>query len=144
MPKWSLGPLTAAVAIASALPGCTSSSTDETSAGIDGYEDKEEVRLNVSAIRAMFSDNQIKGAQFFEHRTALIQGQVVRVREALGTGFLVLRSPSSAPESELAFDEAGTKQLGEVRQGDNVEATCPEVVEMMGQVIIACTGLKVL
>lgn len=104
---------------------------------------KEIVRITIDEIQEKFAKNQIAGAQFFETRTALIPGVAVRVREALGTGILIVKSPKTGLEMEIGFNEHGTRQLGEVEPKDRIEATCPSIHEAMGQVIIACDGIAV-
>lgn len=103
---------------------------------------KSEVRLSIDAIQDKFDNNQVAGAQFFKSHTAIIPGTVVRVREALGTGILVLRSDVSDLEMELGFDDRGTVLLGKLNPGDKMEATCPEVHEAMAQVLIVCTDIE--
>ena len=104
---------------------------------------KEIVRITIDEIQEKFAKNQIAGAQFFETRTALIPGVAVRVREALGTGILIVKSPKTGLEMEIGFNEHGTQQLGEVEPKDRIEATCPSIHEAMGQVIIVCDGIVV-
>lgn len=107
-------------------------------------ERKEQVRITIDEIQSKFAKNQVAGAQFFETRAALIPGVVVRVREALGTGILVVRSPKTGLEMEIWFNERGTRQLGAVEPGDKIEAKCPSIYEAMSQVIIACDDISVL
>ena len=92
----------------------------------------------------MFAENQIGGAQFFETRKAVLTGEVVRVREALGAGILVFRSAKSGIEVELAFDAEGTKMLGSLHSGSRVEVTCPIIQEVFGQVMIGCSRVSLL
>lgn len=104
---------------------------------------KEVVRITIDEIQEKFAKNQVAGAQFFETRTALIPGVAVRVREALGTGILIVRSAQTGLEVEIGFNERGTRQLGAVEPGDKIEATCPEVYEAMSQIIIACESISI-
>ena len=91
----------------------------------------------------MFAENQVGGAQFFQTRKAVLTGDVVRVREALGAGILVLKSAKTGIETDLAFDEQGTKMLGNLHSGNRVEVTCPIVEEVFGQIMIGCTTVTV-
>jgi hypothetical protein len=92
----------------------------------------------------MFVENQIGGAQFFETRKAVLTGEVVRVREALGAGILVFKSAKSGLEVELGFDGEGTRMLGSLRSGNRVVVTCPVVQEILGQVMIGCSSVRLL
>ncbi len=103
----------------------------------------EKVRITIDEIHDKFARNQIAGATFFETRTAIIPAVAVRVREALGTGILVVRSPRTGREMELGFNERGTRQLAEIEPSDRIEATCPEILEAMGQIIIACEDITI-
>lgn len=104
---------------------------------------KEVVRITIDEIQEKFAKNQIAGAQFFETRTALIPGVAVRVREAIGAGILIVRSPKTRLEMEIGFGERGTQQLGDIKPGDRIEATCPMVYEALSQVIIACDSVEI-
>ncbi|MEO6080365.1 MAG: hypothetical protein ABIQ86_11370 [Steroidobacteraceae bacterium] len=121
-----------------ALVGCSNDSPQKPSA------EKQPVAISVEEIRAMFAENQIGGAQFFETRKAVLTGDVVRVREALGAGILVFKSAKSGLEVELAFDGEGTKMLGSLRSGSRVEVTCPIIQEVFGQVMIGCSSVSML
>ena len=107
-------------------------------------EEKQPVTTSVEEIRAMFAENQIGGAQFFETRKAVLTGEVVRVREALGAGILVFKSAKSGVEADLAFGAQGTKSLGSLKSGNRVEVTCPTIEEVLGQVLIVCSSVSVL
>lgn len=121
-----------------ALVACADSSTGTPQAA------KEPVEISVEEIHAMFAENQIGGAQFFETRQAVLTGEVVRVREALGAGILVFKSAKSGLEAELAFGGEDVKSLGALRSGNHVKVTCPLVQEILGQVIIGCSKVSVL
>jgi hypothetical protein len=103
---------------------------------------KEDIDITIDEIEARFARNQIAGAQFFKTHAAVIPGVAVRVREVLGTGILIAKSRAGS-QAELAFGERGSKQLGAIQPGDRFVATCPEVHEAMGQVIIACSEISV-
>jgi hypothetical protein len=120
------------------LVGCSNSSTPQPPA------DKQPIDISVEEIREKFAENQIGGAQFFETRKAILTGEVVRVREALGAGILAFKSAKSGLEVELAFDGEGTKMLGSLHSGNLVEVTCPIIQEAFGQVMIGCSSVKVL
>lgn len=104
---------------------------------------KEIVRITIDEIQEKFAKNQIAGAQFFETRTALIPGVAVRVREAMGTGILIVRSPKTGLQMEIGFGERGTQQLGDIKPDDRIEALCPVVYEALSQVIIACESVEI-
>lgn len=103
---------------------------------------KIEVGLTVDELRDKFTDNQIAGAQFFEQHTALVSGQVIGVREAVGTGIVKLRSPRGDDPLEIGFNDAATKDLGLLRKGDKIVAHCPNVQEAMAQVIVVCDRVE--
>ena len=105
-------------------------------------EEAEPTRMTVDDISALFEENQVAGADYFSSRTVVIPATVVRVREALGTGILVVKSRSNGGETEMGFSEAGTRNLISLRRSDRVEATCPKIWEVMGEVIITCTSVK--
>lgn len=85
----------------------------------------DERKYDVSEVVSIFERNQIAGAQKFEDRRTVITGKALRVREALGMGFLVLTATQDQTSVELAFDERGTTQLGEVSPGDKMGAYIP-------------------
>lgn len=110
---------------------------------IEAAKSKQDVRISIDELQDMFAKNQVAGAQFFETHTAIIPGRAVRVREALGTGILIIQSPQTGRQMEIGFNDKGTRQLGAVKPGDDVEATCPEVNEMMSQIIVACSDISI-
>src|SRR6187399_1088754 len=76
--QWAVATRFALIPIGLALACCGDSAIQEPRA------DKQPVVISVEEIHAMFAENQIGGAQFFETRKAVLTGEVVRVREALG------------------------------------------------------------
>jgi hypothetical protein len=105
---------------------------------------KELFDTSVEAVHSMFAENQIGGAQFFQSRAAVLTGEVMRVREALGVGILAFRSDESGMTTELAFSGEAAASLGELRSGSRVRVTCPVIEEFMGQVFFVCAGVDVL
>lgn len=90
----------------------------------------------------MFAENQIRGAQHFETRKAVVTGEVVRVREALGVGMLVFRSARSGLQVDLVFSGEDAKALGSLRAGIRVEVTCPTIEEVFGEVLMGCSSVS--
>jgi len=104
---------------------------------------KQEVRVTVDELRDLFGENQIAGAEYLKSHTALVAGQVIRVREAFGTGIVQLKSPRGDEPFEIGFTEAGTRELAQLRSGDIIVARCPTVLEAIGQIIPACDRVEV-
>ncbi len=102
-----------------------------------------EVRTTVDEILNTYAANQVAGDQKFGDAKLVVSGQAVRVREAMGTGILVLGSAKSDQTLDLYFAEEGNKDLGKVQPGDQVEATCYAILEAMGSVTLSdCTTVS--
>lgn len=132
------------------LFGCSSEQTpsgkptDRSDPTENTTEKVEPISTSIDEIFDTYAKNQIAGAKKFEDKTIRLTGKAVRVREAMGTGFLMLRSKKTGREQEFAFSDSGTALLAEVSPGDTVTVTCPGVVEGMGMIFIAaCSDLKV-
>ncbi|WP_057884207.1 hypothetical protein [Tsuneonella troitsensis] len=90
-----------------------------------------------------YAANQIAAAKRFGSTPVEISGEVVRVREAFGTGFAILRSLKTNREQEFGFSDGGTKQLVAVSPGDRVKVTCPNVMEAMSIVLtVNCSKIE--
>ena len=69
---------------------------------------------------------------------------MVRVREVLGTGVVVLRSLKTDRNMEISFSAVATPNLAFLMPGNKIEATCPTVMKAMSAVIIAdCSAVMV-
>lgn len=97
---------------------------------------KEVVETDIDELIAVYERNQIEGLQRFGGSTLRISGEVVRVREVLGTGVLVMKSPETGEVMELGFSEAGTPKLGTLRPGNRVVASCPGAFEALAEVFL--------
>ena len=65
----------------------------------------------------------------------------MRVREALGTGVLVLQTADPARPLDLYFEEEGERDLISLRSGLTVTATCGAAIEMAGVIALSnCTA----
>ena len=102
----------------------------------------KEVSTSVDDILRTYADNQIAGERKFSNAKLTISGRVVRVREAFGTGILVLGA-ASGNSLELYFTESGEATLGEVSPGQSVKAVCYVIIEAMGAVALSdCRSVK--
>ena len=102
------------------------------------------VETDIDELSAVFRRNQIEGRQRFGNAPLKIFAEVVRVREALGIGILVLTSPDSGEILEVGFTSKDTPQLGAIMPGQSVIVTCPRAVEAMRSVLLsACSGVEV-
>lgn len=101
------------------------------------------VQTSIDELLDAFDDNQIAAAKKYG-KPLQLNGKVVRVREALGTGILVLASPKSGRQHEFGFSNSGTEKLADVKLGDTVTVTCPEALEAMSVVIVGgCSDLEI-
>ena len=91
----------------------------------------------VDEILETYAENQIAGARKFDNRRVEVTGVAKRVREALGTGILVLRSPNTGSELELYFTEAAEVQLADVKAGRPTRAVCLRTFEIAGNVAMS-------
>jgi hypothetical protein len=102
-----------------------------------------DVSTTVDEMLQIYADNQIAGERKFANARVKISGTTVRVREALGTGILVLGSQRSAKRLELYFSKEGNQSLSEITPGQRVEAECYSVLEMLGEVLVGdCRSVK--
>jgi hypothetical protein len=114
------------------------------SPSLDEGNTKEIVKTNIDEILDTYERNQIEGLQKFGNSTIELSGEVVRVREALGTGILVLRSPDTGTQLEIGFSEKGTPKLGSLKAGDMVVVTCPGAYEASGLIILSdCSDVDI-
>ncbi len=105
---------------------------------------KKTITTNIDDILDTYEANQIGGLKKFGGATLKITGEVVRVREAMGVGIIVLASPDSGRELELGFSDAATNMLAPLLPGDNIEATCPSIVEAMSVIVVGgCSNVTV-
>lgn len=103
------------------------------------------VETDIDELLMVYGRNQIEGYQRFGNSNLEISGTVKRVREALGTGILVLQSPKTGEVMELGYSDRDTHKLGVLRPGDSVVATCPGAMEAMGGVFLSdCSEIEVL
>jgi hypothetical protein len=101
------------------------------------------VSTTVDDVLDIYEANQIAGERRFSGAKILISGKTERVREAFGTGILILKSVKSGRTLELYFTENGESDLGEVMPGQRVIAECYQAIEMMGAVTISdCRSVK--
>lgn len=99
---------------------------------------------SIDEILDAYEANQIGAAKKYADTPIRLSGKALRVREALGTGFLILRAKKSGREQEFGFSEGGTALLADVSPGDTVTVTCPGVAEGLGMIFIAgCYGLEI-
>lgn len=123
-------------------PSGQSKDTNHPTEGV--AEQAEPISASIDEIHDLYAKNQIAAAKKFEGQQIRITGKAVRVREAMGTGFLILRSIGTGLEQEFGFSDTGTALLADVSPGDTVTIICPGVVEGMGMIFIAgCSDLKV-
>ncbi len=94
------------------------------------------IKTSIDELLDAYAGNQLAASRRFGHSPIQLSGKVVRVREAFGTGILVLRSSVSGTEQEFGFSDKGTKMLAFVSPGDRVTVTCPTVIEAMGIVVV--------
>lgn len=101
------------------------------------------VSTTVDEIVETYAKNQIAGDRKYSGVAISIAGRAVRVREAFGTGILVLKSPRSNNELELYFAEEGEPSLAEVAPGKSVTADCRSITEMMGALVLGdCRSVR--
>ena len=98
----------------------------------------------VTAVRILedYDENQIRAQSLYD-RQVRISGRVVRVREALGTGILVLQTGDADRPLDLYFTERGERDLLTVRARSTVVASCGGVIEMAGMIAMSdCTAVS--
>lgn len=91
---------------------------------------------NIDEILDDFDSNQIAATKKYGGTPFQLTGKVIRVREAFGTGILVLASPKSGITHEFGFSDRGTEKLADIKVGDTVVVSCPEALEAMSLVIV--------
>lgn len=102
----------------------------------------KEVIADVDEILNDYAKNQIAGDRKYGDAKVLINGEALRVREALGTGILDIAS-RSGDEMELYFAEEGEADIAAVEPGQKVQVTCYAVIEIMGNVAASdCTNVS--
>lgn len=102
------------------------------------------IQTSIDELLAAYEANQVAAAKKFGNAPIQVSGKVVRVREALGTGFLVLKSTTSGQTHEFGFSDEGTKKLGSLNPGDQVSIICPTVWEAMSIVMVGgCSDVEV-
>ena len=105
---------------------------------------KKMVVTDVDDILDTYEANQIGGLKKFGDATIKIGGTVVRVREVFGLGVIVLRSSKTNRNMEILFSAEATPDLARLMPGNNIEATCPTVMEAMSAVLIRdCSAVLV-
>lgn len=97
---------------------------------------KKIIRTNVDEILDAYEANQIGALKKFGNATLKITGEVIRVREAMGTGIIVMRSQNNDRELELYFADSATNMLAPLDPGEIIEATCPDILEVMSVVVV--------
>lgn len=97
---------------------------------------KEIVETDIDELLAVYERNQIEGLQRFGNSTLKISGEVVRVREVLGAGVVVMQSPKTGTVMELGFSERDTPKTGALQPGQRVIVACPGASEAMGEVYV--------
>lgn len=101
------------------------------------------VRTSIDELLDAYAANQIAASKKFGNSSIALTGRVVRVRESLGTGILVLRSTASGREQEFGFSDIGTEKLASVNSGDVVSITCPTVIEALSIVVVGgCSEIE--
>lgn len=102
------------------------------------------IETTIDELLGAYAANQVAAERKYGSATIKLGGTVVRVREALGTGFLVLKSRDSGQTHEFGFSDAGTKELGSLNPGDQVSIICPTVWEAMSIVMVGgCSDIEV-
>lgn len=143
--------LTSAAAAADAMPNPqTALQADGTSTGASQPSQLASnptvvapLDTTIDELLSAFEENQVAAAKKFG-RPLRVSGKVMRVREAFGTGIIVLASPRSGQEQELGFSDSGTEKLSDIKRGDMVIVTCPEALEAMSVVIVGgCSDVEV-
>ena len=103
------------------------------------------IETDIDELSAVFRRNQIEGRQRFGNGPLKIHAEVVRVREAVGIGILVLTSPDSGEILEVGFTNRATPKLGAVMPGQRVVVTCPKASATMSSVVrSACSDVEVI
>ncbi len=103
------------------------------------------IETDIDELSAVFRRNQIEGRQRFDNGPLKIHAEVVRVREAVGIGILVLTSPDSGEILEVGFTNRATPKLGAVMPGQRVVVTCPKASATMSSVVrSACHDVEVI
>lgn len=101
------------------------------------------IKTSIDELLAAYAANQVAAAKKYGNASIQLEGRVVRVREALGSGILVLKSPISGETYEFGFSDEGTKMLESLKPGDRVSITCPTVLEAMSIVMIeGCSDVE--
>lgn len=96
------------------------------------------IQTNVDNLLDEFAENQIAAQRKFGKGAVHIRGVTVRVREALGTGILVLASAKNRSRTvDLYFAESAETQLAEVRANLPTEAVCLATIELAGEVVLS-------
>lgn len=114
---------------------------EEASTGMSMLE--AEVDTDIDELLEVYSRNQIEGLQRFGSVTLKVSGEVVRVREALGTGIVIMRSPQTGAVMEIGFSQSGTPKTGALKPGDSVIVTCPGASEALGQIFLSnCSDVE--
>ena len=102
------------------------------------------IQTSIDELLAAYAANQVAAAKKYGNATIQLEGRVVRVREALGSGILVLKSPTSGQTYEFGFSDEGTKMLESLNPGDRVSITCSTVLEAMSIVMVeGCSDVEV-
>lgn len=105
---------------------------------------KRIIVTDVDDVLDTYEANQIGGLKKFGDATIKIAGTVVRVREVLGLGVIVLKSPKTNRDMEILFSAQATPDLAPLTPGNKIEASCPTVMEAMGAVLIKdCSSVVV-
>ena len=100
------------------------------------------IQTSIDELLDAFATNQVAAAKKYG-RPIQLTGKVVRVREAWGTGILILKSPTSGREHEFGFSDAGTKKLADIQSGQSVTITCPAALEAMSVVLVGgCSDIE--
>ena len=103
------------------------------------------IETDIDELSAVFRRNQIEGRQRFGNGPLKIHAEVVRVREAVGIGILVLTSPDSGEILEVGFTNRATPKLGAIMPGQRVVVTCPKASATMSSVVrSACSDVEVI
>ena len=90
-----------------------------------------------------YAENQVRAQRLYD-REVRVRGRVIRVREALGTGILVLASKAPELSLELYFADQANEDLALVRSGSIVTATCHAAIEIAGAVALSdCRSIDI-
>lgn len=117
-------------------------SNDLLTAGQSPQPSDEPIQTSIDELLDAFAANQVAAAKKYG-RPIQLTGKVVRVREAWGTGILILKSPTSGREHEFGFSDAGTKKLADIQSGQSVTITCPAALEAMSVMLVGgCSDIE--